>query len=227
MKYIIPLILFIITSHVEASPWQYQTGKVYCNFTHPAEMVSPVRRSTCEEQHVIQQQSGGLDQQNVVWWSASSHVSTDVWGRQTWENNRPWAVIGFTGDNETNLEKAYMLGTFGSTWSLFQHSYQGRGESSLIMADFDGISNLLYGTSWLANLPQKYINKVAHISERGYWHLMIDMLIALIVLGLEGIVAVFSTIIGLIVGTAFNPLDTLFAIPGGLWKRCINPAAAA
>jgi hypothetical protein len=211
------LLLIMLSAHADAATWSYQAGKAYCGLTHPAELFSPVRRSTCEEQHVIQQQSGGGNAGNVVWWAASSHVRTDLWAGQPWKSNRPWVVFGLTGDARQNLEKAYMLGTFGSTWSLFQHSYRGQGDSSLILAEFDGVSNLLYGISWFANLPQKYVNKVSYISDRGYWHLLVDMVIAVFILGLEGLLAIAVTLLGTVVGTVLNPIDTLAAIPGGLW----------
>ncbi|MEQ5802914.1 hypothetical protein [Halomonas sp. H10-9-1] len=217
-NYFLAVALIIVASgDVVAAPFSYQAGKLYCGFTHPAELVSPIRRSTCEEQHVIQQQSGGVDEANVVWWSASSHVRTDLWSGQPWQNNRPWVVFGFTGEAKQNLEKAYMLGTFGKSWSLFQHSYQGRGESSLVLAEFDGMSNALYMYSWFVNLPQKYLNQVAYISDRGYWHLLVDMVIAIVVLGAEGILAIASSFLGMVVGTVLNPIDTVSAIPGGIW----------
>lgn len=209
--------LLLFSFDLQAAPWSYQAGKIYCGLTHPTELIAPVRHATCEEQHVIQQQSSGGNAENVVWWSASSHVRTDLWRDRPWVNSRPWLVIGFSDDAKKNLEKAYMLGTFGSTWSFFQHSYKGRGDSSLILADFDGISNLLYGVSWLVNLPQKYVNKVSYISSRGHWHLLIDMLVAIVVLGIESMLAIASTLIGLVVGTVLNPVDTLAAIPGGIW----------
>lgn len=217
---------FLLSSNVEAATWSYEAGKIYCGLSHPAELISPVRRSTCEQQHVIQQQSGGSNAENVVWWSASSHVRTDVWDSRPWENNRPWFVFGLTGDARQNLEKAYMMGTFGSTWSLFQHTYRGSGDSSLILAEFDGVSNLLYGISWFANLPQKYLNKVSYISDRGYWHLLLDMVLAVFVLGLEGVLAIFTTLLGAVVGTVMNPVDTLAAIPGGLWLLVETTVAA-
>ena len=206
-----------LSMDVNAGTFTYEAGKIYCGLTHPAELISPVRRSTCEEQHIIQQQSGGVDEFNVVWWPASSHVRTDLWGGRPWQNSRPWILFGFTDDAEENLEKAYMLGTFGKSWSLFQHSYKGRGDSSLILADFDGVSNLLYGYSWLANLPQKYLNKFSYLSDRGHWHLLVDMVISIFVLGLEAVLAIATSLIGFVVGTLFNPIDTLSAIPGGLW----------
>lgn len=223
------LILFILvlfSANAEAASWSYQVGKAYCGITHPTEMVSPIRRTTCEEQHVIQQQSGGGNEANTVWWSASSHVRTDVWASKPWENNRPWIVLGFTKDAKKNLEKAYMLGTFGSTWSFFQHGYRGNGESKLIITDFDGVSNLLYGFSWFLNTPQKFLNKTAYIADKGHWSLLIDMGIAVFVLGFEAIAALLTTLVGAVVGTIFNPIDTLLAIPGGLWLLVETTIAA-
>lgn len=204
----------------------YSAGKLYCNLTHPAEALSPIRQSTCEEQHVIQQQAGGGHSNNVVWWSASSHIRTDSWNDRPWQESRPWVVVGFTEEADVNLEKAYMLGTFGNSWSFFQHSYRGSGDSEWIFLEFDGVSNLLYTYSWFVNLPQKYLNKSAYIADKGNWHLVFDMLLAVLVLALEGVFAIFLGVLGVVIGTLLNPIDTVFAIPGGIWLGVETTIAA-
>lgn len=212
--------LSLLTSHVAyAETFSYRAGEAYCAITHPVELVFKLGKkpSTCEEQHVIQQQAGGRDEENVVWWPASHHVRTDVAGSKPWERSRPWLVLGFTKDNNINLEKAYMLGTHGISWSLYQHSYNGRGDSGLIAFEFDGVSNLLYGFSWLINIPQKFIHQSAFLIDKGHLHLLIDMVVLIFVLGFEIVLATFTTAIGAIAGTILNPLDTVFAIPGGVW----------
>jgi hypothetical protein len=211
--FIIASVLFSGTSFAGIA---YSAGKLYCSVTNPVEWISPVRRSVCEEQHVVQQQSGGGDTTNVVWWSASEHVRTDIWADKPWESSRPWLVFGFTSDNNTNLEKAYMLGTYGVSFSLFQHSYKGQGDSSLIAAEFDGASNALYAWSFIVNQPQKQINQFAYILDKGHYRLLIDWVLGLGVMALEIVIAVFAGIVGLVIGTVLNPLDTLFAIPSAL-----------
>lgn len=225
-NFIFAVLLISFASGSGAATLPYTLGEAYCALTHPTEFIFKLgnKRSTCEEQHVIQQQSGGGDIANVVWWPASHHVRTDVYGSQPWQNNRPWIVLGFTQDNKVNLEKAYMMGTHGLTWSLFQHSYNGRGPSKLIAFEFDGVSNLLYGFAWLVNTPQKYVNQMAYLVDKGHWVLIIDMLILIFVLAIEMLVALVVTVGGAVAGLIFNPVDTLFAIPGGIWlalEACI------
>lgn len=222
--FVFSLLNFSVNANSETL--SYKVGEAYCALTHPTEFIFKLgnKRSTCEEQHVIQQQSGGGDIANVVWWPASHHVRTDVYGSQPWQNNRPWIVLGFTQDNKVNLEKAYMMGAHGLTWSLFQHSYNGRGPSKLIAIEFDGVSNLLYGFAWLVNTPQKYVNQMAYLVDKGHWVLIIDMLILIFVLAIEMLVALVVTVGGAVAGLIFNPVDTLFAIPGGIWlaiEACI------
>lgn len=209
----------IFSQFSNAETFSYTAGGAYCAITHPVEFAFKLgnKRTTCEQQHVIQRQTDGGDIENIVWWPTSHHVRTDVTGSKPWESARPWLVLGFTGDNNVNLEKAYMLGTHGLSWSLFQHSYNGKGDSSLIAFEFDGISNLLYGFSWLINIPQKFIHQTAFLLDKGHLHLLVDMLILVFVLAFEAVIAIFITVVGAVAGSIMNPVDTLFAIPGGLW----------
>lgn len=212
--------LFLLISFVDnvsAGTLPHSVGKAYCVITHPAEAIKNLRRSTCEQQHVIQRQSQGSDIANLVWWAGSHHVRTDIYGSSPWENNRPTKVLSFTDDNKENLEKAYMLGTYGLTWSLYQHSKNGKGPSNIIAFEFDGVSNLLYGFSWLVNTPQKYVNQMVYLVDERHWWLIIDMIILIFVLAIEMLVALIVTVCGAVTGLLFNPIDTLLAIPGGLW----------
>lgn len=225
MRAFIAYILLLFSVEVHADSVFHSIGRAYCALTHPAELLGNVRNSTCEKQHVIQQQSNGGHSANTVWWAASDHVRTDVWNDKPWQNNHPWMVLGFSDDNEKNLKKAYMLGTFGVNWSMFQHDYSGK-KSSLIMTDFDGVSNLLYGYSWLINIPQKIINRSAYITDKGHLHLWVDSLLLILVVFLEGAICLFCMVGGAVLGTVFNPIDTILAIPGGLWLAAETTVAA-
>lgn len=223
-NFIFAVLLTSFASSSRAETLPYLVGEAYCTLTHPVEFIFKLgkKQTTCEEQHVIQQRVGGGHTANVVWWATSHHVRTDKPGG-VWSMNRP-NVLGFTDDNKINLEKAYMMGTFGLTWSLFQHSYNGAGPSRIIAFEFDGVSNLLYGFSWLINTPQKYVNQMAYLADKKHWHLMIDMIILIFVLAIEMLVALLVTVCGTVTGLILNPIDTLFAIPGGIWlafKSCI------
>lgn len=226
LRFFLFLASLLISFNIHAESQPFSMGKLYCELTHPAEMLYPIRNATCEKQHVIQAQSGGMNAANIVLWSASNHVRTDIWNDQPWQNNRPWMVFAFTGDADVNLEKAYMLGTFGLNWSFYQHNYSGGGDSSLIISEFDGVSNFLYYVSWMINMPQKYINQVAYIADKGHWNLGFDMVLALFVLCLEIALGFFAMIAGVIVGTVLNPLDTVCALPGGIWLMVETVIAA-
>jgi hypothetical protein len=221
------MFLFCVSIDINAESIPYIVGGLYCSYSHPAEYKYPIRQSTCEEQHVIQQQSGGDNVENVVWWSASSHVRTDLWKDKVWENGRPWWVLSFTDDAKINLEKAYMLGTFGMSWATYQHSYHGRGDSSLVSLKFDGASNLLYFYSWFINMPQKYINMSAYIVDKQNWHLFVDIIISIFLMFIEGLIAIISTVIGVFAGSIINPVDTLCAIPGAIWLAVETTITAA
>lgn len=231
MKKIVVLTLLLFASHAMAdnpAGLRY-LSKQYCNFTNPVEHIRNLRRSTCEQQHIIQRQSGGEDTTNAVYFSGSNHMRTDRWDDKPWENARPWLNLGFTGESRQSLEQAYMLGTYGPSWHFLIHSYNGNGGSAFTAVEFDGVSNFLYGYSWLINIPQRMINKMAYIAspkkyrqsgmdivQHNRFYLIGDFVVAIVVVGFEALLAIVSTIVSTIVGTLFNPVDTLSALLGGL-----------
>lgn len=74
-----------------------------------------------------------------------------------------------------------MLGTWGLSYSIFKHDYNG-ANSKLIILDNDGISNMLYTYSYIVNLPQKYINQLAYVIDKGRYGLIIDLILAVPIL---------------------------------------------
>lgn len=214
-SYIAVFLLVFFLSPVHAQSLPFLAGRTYCTITHPTEAIFKVRNSTCEKQHVIQQQSGGVDELNTVWWAASSHARTDVWNDKPWQNNRPWLNFGLGSKSRQNLEQAYMMGTFGKSWSYYFHDYNGRN-SKPVATKFDGVSNALYYWSWLVNTPQKFVNKLAYIFDKGHYRLLIDMIVSIPVFLFELVVGGIITVVGVVLGTLLNPVTTVFSIPGGL-----------
>ena len=180
----------------------------------------------CEQQHVIRAadesaKSRGLgarnSTENVVWWSRSDHARTDRWKDRPWLEEEPWFIVDFgVTEVERNLYRAYMMGTYGMAWSVFFNSHNRPG-STLVLKEFDGISNLVYFVSWVVNTPQKILNKMAYISDTGRWYAFADLLLFVFVLAIaEFLLGCVATIGGVVLGTIFNPWDTLVAIPGGI-----------
>lgn len=204
----------------------FQVGRIYCQVTHPIEwwvksdyiIENPRARrvSTCEKQHVIQQQYGGSNDLNTVWWPASHHNRTDNWKERPWQSKKPfWLDAGFTGDSSDSLYSAYMMGTWGITYSAFMFDYNGKN-SELIAFKFDGVSNALYYISWIVNIPQKFIHQLAYIIDKGHYLLLGDLFIQVFITLIEVIIGLWLSLFGVIVGTVLNPIDTVAAIPGGI-----------
>lgn len=216
---------------VSNTSWPYTLSKGYCVITHPVEWWGTVqkadenpdirRNATCEKQHIIQQQSSysyldNKDKANTVFWAESYHSRTDRWNDKPWENKHPfWSNAGFTKDASRGLYEAYMLGTWGLSYSIFKHDYNG-ADSTLIIFDNDGISNVLYSFSYIINLPQKYINQWVYILDKERYSLSIDLVLAIPILIFEIVLAMVMGGIGFITGLILNPIDTIMAIPGGI-----------
>lgn len=213
------ILVFPVTSEALVKEISFK----YCEYTHPVEFFSPIRNdNTCEEQHVIQQQQGGLDWGNITVIPASSHITTDSWGGGgVWKQKTVWASDystdrpGGTGDAEDALEQAYRLGRYQLEYSFFLYDYRG-DEATPTILTWDGVSHLVYTISWWANFPAKYLRKTAYIIEKDRPLLIIDHLIQFPILITEGVVGFFYSIFGVIAGTIAQPLDTFFAFFGGV-----------
>jgi hypothetical protein len=208
-----------------------------CEATHPVEIWSPHQGRTCVRQHIIQNSSewckrpGGEDECNArtVWWSEIRHYYTDYQGGYNGAAGGPsksgfvedepqfWA---FTTDNRYNLLAAYRLGVYGTQWSTLFFDYDRRGNWQFVSFRFDGVSNVLYFWSWLINIPQKTINNAVYVADKEP-RLLIDVLFEVVMLPFECAVAIAATSVGVIIGTIFHPINTILAIPGGVWLALI------
>jgi hypothetical protein len=216
-----------------------KASKIYCEWTHPVELFNPIRYdNTCEQQHVFQQQNGGAAD-STVYWAASHHIYTDSTKsrfdlsefevKKPFEDN-PFLLFGDSskyskcdGDSCYDLVSAYKMGTYGLPYSFWWNQHRGsmgtgRGVkgSTLLTTEFDGVSHLLYGYSYLVNIPQKQINQLAYYVNKDRWFLILDWVVGLFVQVLEVGFCLVGSVVGLVVGTIFNPFDTVFSIPNGI-----------
>jgi hypothetical protein len=170
-----------------------------------------------------------VDSNNVVWFPQSFHTRTDTWGDRPWITDPPfWVNAGFTDESSVDLYQAYMLGTWGITYSFFKYDYNTSNpeavKSYFIPTSFDGVSNFVYGYSWLVNTPQKFMNQLAYVispkstesSKKKFWYLLGDLVVQVLVTSLEAGFALMATMFGVVVGTVLHPVNTVAAIPGGI-----------
>lgn len=124
-----------------------------------------------------------------------------------------------------HLNSAYFLGENYVQYFLFASN---GAESFYIDKAFDAPSVLLYGYSWLINLPAKYLDildgmieyasqmeKIFGFSFGQKVLATVDWLISIVVsIFVEIPIAFFNTIIGFFIGLIYHPFDSLCSIPG-------------
>lgn len=205
----------------------------YTFITNPVESItyqskSYDGRTAIEEQHTIPQSHNGSDSY-VVYWARSNHTVSDRWRDRPalvdWPSNVILRVVTLNHQNaRENLSRAFLMGTYGIKYSVFFHDYASDNHPRLVSLTLDGVSNLLYGVTWLINTPQKFANRIAYIidgNEPTYWYL-VDVVIGLFVFAFEVVVATVFTVIGVIFGTILHPITTIFALIGGIFMFLVS-----
>lgn len=214
-NFFISISLFFLTFTTQA--FTTEIGKGYCTLTHPVSFTTTNRKTTCESQHIVQQQSGGADTRNTIWISTLEHDYLDRSKDKPWAKERPWtgALV------DSNAEKAYMMGTYAKGFHYMVYNHHGSAMPTLI--EWDGISHAIYGIGSIANILTKHMSYIGYQIERfnaGQETQFIDAFIRIIIDTVEIYLGFFYSVIGVIVGTILNPLDTLINIPGGILMAC-------
>lgn len=188
-----------------------EIGKGYCTIRHPVEAMTS-SRTTCESQHIVQQQSGGRDGGNTIWINTLEHDYLDRSVDKPWESERPWFNFG-----DDNLERAYMMGTYASGYHFLTYDHHSSG--SLTLFTWDGASHFTYMVASVANFITKEMSYLGYQWERGgkdQSTQYIDAVIGVLIDFVEVAIGVAYSILGIFVGTLFNPIDTLTNIPGAV-----------
>ncbi|WP_374431090.1 hypothetical protein [Ideonella dechloratans] len=194
----------------DAGAFSGQVGKVYCTIRHPQEAIAS-DGVACESQHVIQQQSGGQDDLNTIWISRNQHSYLDRSRCKPWENERPAFPTPLADEN---IERAYMIGVWAQGYHALIYDHHGEGELTLFA--WDGSSHILYLLASMVNLPQKIINNFSYQIERmrkGQETYFFDASLAVAVDIVEVAFGSIYSAVGVVVGTIFNPWDTVRNIP--------------
>jgi len=208
------LILFLLLGSLSLSSLAFtkSIGKGYCTIRHPVEAVTSRRSATCESQHVIQQQSGGGDKENTIWISTSEHDYLDRSSDRPWMKERPWFNIG-----DANLERAYMQGVYARGFHFLIYDHHRNGVPTLWA--WDGASHATYAVASIFNVITKEMSYIGYQIDR--WDRekdtqFIDALIGIVIDLVELGFGIAYSMLGIIVGTLFNPIDTLLNIPGAV-----------
>ena len=188
-------------------------GQGYCTVRHPVEAADPVRRTTCESQHVIQRQAGGADEENTIWINGVEHVYLDLSADQPWEKERPWS--GALVDQ--NAERAYMMGVYANGFHFAMYDHHGEGHATI--TQWDGVSHLTYGVASAFNFITKELSYLGYQIERnnkGQETQWVDAILGVFIDLVEVLIGLGYCTVGVVVGTLFNPVDTIVNVPGGI-----------
>ena len=210
---------------------EHLVGQAYCSVRHPVEAVTS-ERATCERQHVIQEQHGGGHESNVVWINTTAHDYSDR------SQDRPWqkAWGGMWGDwGDDNLKRAYKMGVYANGYHFMLNDYGRGGEGHMTLYEWDGASHVTYMIASVFNFITKEMSYIGHQMDRSetQWT---DAVLGVAVDFAEVFVGIGYGIIGVAVGTVWNPLDTAFNLLGmvvlsvesiavGLWNTVADVAS--
>lgn len=186
----------VILAHI------FLDNKSYCEIRHPQEAAISNRKA-CEQQHIIQQQSGGHHTANVIWINTIEHDYADRSSTKPWQNNRPW--LHFWGDQ--NLESAFMMGTYANGYHFQVHDYR-QEKSYLTLFEWDGASHAVYVVSNTLNHFAKLLSYMAY-QFRSNSPMYVDAIIGILIDSIELFVGVLYGLLGIVVGTIWNPIDTI------------------
>lgn len=201
--------LAIVLAVVDFLDWEKWSGELYCNVRHPVEAITSSRK-TCEEQHIIQRSAGGGHKKNIILINAFEHDYADR------SKDKPWAKVSLWWGND-KLKRAYKMGVYANGYHFMVYDYRREGQMTLF--EWDGASHLTYVVASLANFITKEMSYLGYQFERmgkGKETQWTDAVLGVPVDAAELYVGVGYGIIGVVVGTIFNPLETLWNVPGAV-----------
>lgn len=214
----------------------HSIGEAYCLARHPLEWgFGHQNRKSCEQQHVIQRQMGGGDEFNVIWINTREHDYVDRSKSARWDDARNDRIITPHWLYDGHLKQAYKMGTYANGYHFFIHNYHGTGgsitspkSSSITLFRWDGVSHLTYLVAGWANFITKEMSYLGYLfrtlfnskAEDYKLHnrlaLLVDGCLSLFFDMIEMQIGTLYGIIGILIGTVFNPIDTVTNIPGGV-----------
>ncbi|WP_175857583.1 hypothetical protein [Burkholderia anthina] len=148
-----------------------------------------------------------MDEGNTIWINTTLHDYLDRSKDRPWETQRP--VMSTFASSE--LERAYMIGTYANGYHFFIYDHLGDGHMTLLA--WDGASHAVYAVATLANLPAKELSylvyMIRHKMMRDKDTQLIDAVIGIAIDLVETSVGVAYSMVGIVTGTCAHPLLTL------------------
>ena len=182
------------------------SGRTYCAVRHPVEALT-TSRTACEQQHVIQQQHGGGHVANVIWINTSEHDYSDR------SRNAPWEVAhdGLWGDwGDDNLKRAYKMGVYANGYHFMVYDYGRGGDATMTLFEWDGASHVTYMVGSVFNFITKELSYAGYQLDRdGDASQLSDAILGVFIDLAEVAIGLGYGALGVVVGTVFNPIDTV------------------
>lgn len=208
-------------------------GEAYCAIRHPVEMLTAKftdkinpNEKTCQQQHVIPKKVGGGDEKNIIWINIKEHDYTDR------SSDQPWLRVKLWGDwGDHNLKQAYRMGVYANGYHFMLYDYNSEGRLTLFQ--WDGASHITYMVASIFNYITKEMSYIGYQwkSDRNKQYL--DSFLGVFIDAAELGIGLGYGIIGVVIGTLFNPLDTICNLMGmvvycieaivvGLWNTAAD-----
>jgi len=169
---------------------------------------------------------------NVYWMRSNHAIATqcadkpfllkpeDEWLRSNWILS---IITLGRNRSQQSLDLAYQLGAYGRPYSILFYSSTD-DKSTFLPTVLDGPSMLLYGVSWLVNIPQKFVNDLAYVlheswkknGDCSYW-VLIDVVLTIVAYIIDICLGIVFTIIGVVVGCITCPLSSITSLLGMVW----------
>jgi hypothetical protein len=180
---LIALSFVLLITSGSANAFTKFLGKTYCSIRHPVAMLTSDNKkgttSTCESQHIIQRQSGGIDKDNTIWISTAEHDYLDRYGKdRPWAKERPWFNWG-----DDNAERAYMMGTYSRGFHFIVYDHKRKGLPTLVT--WDGASHFIYLVSSVSNFITKEMTYIGYQREEGGFNRETQYIDAVIGIGID------------------------------------------
>lgn len=147
-----------------------------------------------------------------------------------YHNNILFSLLTFGHEkSKINLNSSYIAGKYFLPYAVF--TYDNKSNWYYWAAHSDAPSVILYGYSWLINVPAKildeidavfkiYANLKGSIYPRSYLNnvmLLVDIALCVLSLIIEIPLAIINTILGAIISLIWHPFDSLCSLLGMLY----------
>lgn len=209
-----------------------QLGKRYCELRHPVEAATS-DGPACEQQHILIPgletrgvYLGAGEDNNIMWINT---VERDYLVRSSY---RPWERLidrtiwivdegvywredDLTWAADENMRQAWKMGLYANGYHFMVYDHH-RAEGQLTLFEWDGASHALYLVASVFNFVTKELSYLGYQfeSNRSQW---IDALLGVFIDCGELMVGIFYGLLGMVIGTIYNPWDTITNIPGLLF----------